>query len=84
MLLETFALVQARMGMEALRGLSDDLLPVVRTVWVTEEDHRGAVQALLAADRRGLSLVDCSSFLVMRRLGLKSAFTEILQPLRVR
>ena len=38
------------------------------------EDHRGAVQALLAADRRGLSLVDCSSFLVMRRLGLKVAF----------
>lgn len=74
-LVETFALVQARLGMEAVRGLSDDLLPAVRTVWVTEEDHRGAVQALLAAGRRGLSLVDCASFLVMRRLGLRSAFT---------
>ena len=73
-LLETFALVQARLGMDAVRGLSDDLLPAVRTVWITGEDHRGAVQALLAADRRGLSLVDCSSFLVMRRLGLKVAF----------
>ena len=74
-LVEVFALVQARLGMAAVRGLSDDLLPVVRTIWVTEEDHRGAVQALLAADRRVLSLVDCSSFVVMRRLGLKVAFT---------
>lgn len=65
----------ARLGLDAVRGLSDDLLPAVRTVWTTEEDHRGAVQALLAAGRRELSLVDCTSFLVMRRLGLKSAFT---------
>jgi predicted nucleic acid-binding protein len=74
-LVETFALVQARLGMEAVRALSDQLLPAVRTVGATEEDHRGAVQALLAADRRDLSLVDCTSFLVMRRLGLRSVFT---------
>ena len=74
-LVETFALVQSRLGMEAVRALSDHLLPAIRMVAATEEDHRGAVQALLAADRRDLSLVDCSSFLVMRRLGLRSAFT---------
>lgn len=74
-LVETFALVQARLGMEAVRALSDHLLPAMRTIGATEEDHRGAVQALLAADRRDLSLVDCSSFLVMRRLGLRSVFT---------
>lgn len=74
-LLEVFALAQARLGMAAVRGLSDDLLPAIRTVWVTDEDHRAAVQALLAADRRGLSLVDCSSFVVMRRLGLEVVFT---------
>lgn len=74
-LVETFALVQARLGMDAVRTLADDLLPVVRAVTVTGEDHRGALQALLAADRRDLSLVDCSSFVVMRRLGLRSAFT---------
>lgn len=72
---ETFALAQTRLGMDAVRALADELLPAVRTVQITEEDHRGAVQALLAADRRKLSLVDCSSFLVMRRLGLRSAFT---------
>lgn len=51
------------------------LLPAVRTIGATEEDHRTAIQALLAADRRDLSLVDCASFLVMRRLGLRSVFT---------
>jgi predicted nucleic acid-binding protein len=50
------------------------ILPIVRMEWVSEEDHRGAIQAVLAAGRRELSLVDCTSFLVMRRLGLKTAF----------
>lgn len=72
--LESFALSQSRLGIAAARTLADDILPVVRTEWVTEEDHRGAVQAVLAAGRRGLSLVDCVSFLIMRRLGLKTAF----------
>ncbi|MFW6089721.1 MAG: type II toxin-antitoxin system VapC family toxin, partial [Gemmatimonadota bacterium] len=74
-LVETFALVQARLGMDAVRGLSDHLLPAIRTIEVTLDDHDGAVQALLAASRRDLSLVDCTSFLVMRRLGVRSAFT---------
>ena len=39
------------------------------------EDHAGAVQALLAIDRRGLSLVHLGSFHLMRKLGLRSAFT---------
>jgi len=74
-LVETYALVQSRLGMEATRALADHLLPVVRTMGITAEDHDGAVQSLLAADRRDLSLVDCSSFLLMRRLGLREAFT---------
>lgn len=74
-LVETFALVQARLGMDAVRALADRLLPVVRTICVTEADHRAAIQAMISADRRNLSLVDCSSFVVMRRLGLRSAFT---------
>lgn len=39
-----------------------------------EENHGVAVTALLTAGKRQLSLVDCSSFEAMRRLGITSAF----------
>jgi predicted nucleic acid-binding protein len=39
--------------------------------WVTKEEHERAAAALLVADRRRLSLVDCVSFEVMRRLDVR-------------
>jgi predicted nucleic acid-binding protein len=43
--------------------------------WITAADHQGALDALIVADRRSLSLVDCTSFAVMRRFGLRRVFT---------
>ena len=74
-LLETTALLQHRFGMEAVRLFQNDILPVVEAVWVVEAIHAQALSALLVANRHHLSLVDCSSFEVMHRLGLESAFT---------
>jgi len=73
-LVETFALVQNRLGMEAVKCLDEDILPLVRIAWTTEADHRVAVSALLIAARRRLSLVDCMSFTIMRQLQLRRAF----------
>jgi uncharacterized protein len=73
-LVESFALIQARLGLAAVRELNDAMLPVVSTCWVTEQDHTAAVSALLPQGRRRLSLVDCTSFAVMRRLNLRRAF----------
>ena len=73
-LVETFALVQHRLGMEAIRSLAEDILPLVRVHWVNEADHQAAVAALLTAGQRRLSLVDCMSFLIMRQLNLRAAF----------
>ena len=73
-LIECFALIQARLGLAAVRELNDSVLPVVSLCWVTEQDHASATAALLAANRRGLSLVDCTSFQVMRRIGITRAF----------
>jgi len=42
--------------------------------WVTEEVHRAGVDAVLAASRKKLSLVDCVSFRIMRHLGIRTAF----------
>ena len=71
---ESFALLQRHLGLEAVRAFQDLVLPVLEVEWVDQADHATAVQAVLAADRRELSLVDCVSFQVMRRLGLRTVF----------
>ena len=73
-LVESFALVQRRLGLDALRALADVLVPMLRPLWIDEELHAAAVAALFAASRRKLSLVDCTSFELMRRHGLIEAF----------
>lgn len=73
-LVETFALLQHRLGMEAVRGFQDDITPLVNTEFVTLEAHRSGTSALLSASRRNLSLVDCVSFEMMRTLGIKTVF----------
>ena len=74
-LVETFALVQNRLGMTAVRVLQNDILPMISVEWVDESLHRSGVSALITAGRRHLSLVDCTSFETMRRLGTQRAFT---------
>lgn len=74
-LVETFALVQNRLGMTAVRVLQNDILPMISVEWVDESLHRSGVSALITAGRRRLSLVDCTSFETMRRLGTQRAFT---------
>ncbi len=69
-LVETFALVQRRLGLEAVHALADVFVPLLQPVWVDEELHAAAVASLFTAAERRLSLVDCVSFELMRRLGL--------------
>lgn len=73
-LLETIALVGHRMGLSALRDFQTNFVPALDVVWVDETLHQQAVASLLTAGRRDLSLVDCVSFELMRRLGLQTAF----------
>ena len=73
-ILETLALLQHRIGIASVRALHEDVAPVLRIEWVSEELHHSGVAAVLAAGRRGLSLVDCVSFQTMRQHGLRTAF----------
>ena len=73
-LVETFALLQHRLGIEALRGFQDAIIPWVHVEFVSSEMHRAGVSVLLSVSRRNLSLVDCVSFEMMRALELKTAF----------
>ena len=74
-LVETFALLQSRLGLQAARRFQEDVIPIIQVIFVTPDMHRAGTAALLSAGRRGLSLVDCVSFEVMRELGLKVVFT---------
>lgn len=73
-LVETVALLQARLGIEAVRAFDDAVSPLLRVLWVDRNAHREAVAAVLTAGRRKLSLVDCSSFALMRGHGLDTVF----------
>jgi predicted nucleic acid-binding protein len=70
---ETVSVAQHRLGMDAVRALVDDILPVIEVRIVDAIAHNAAVAALLAANRRQLSLVDCVSFEVMRQGELQRA-----------
>ncbi len=71
-LVESAALIQNRLGFSsAQRFLHDSQSFTV--YWMTEQDHSEVVSLLEQRNRRGLSLVDCASFVVMRRYGASRA-----------
>lgn len=73
-IVEVTALVQRRLGIDALRDLYHATLAVIDITWVDEALHSRAVAATLAAGRREVSLVDWTSFELMRSSGIRTAF----------
>ncbi len=71
---ETVSLVQRRMGMASVRQLNDRILRLAHIVWVDKELYARAFAAMMAADRRNVSLVDWTSFELMRSRGITHAF----------
>ena len=74
-LVEAFALVQHRLGIQAIRTFQEDIVPTLTIAWVDESCHGAGTSNVLTAGTRNLSLVDCVSFELMRRLGITTAFT---------
>lgn len=73
-LVETYALLGRRLGLNAVRAFRSELAPLAEVVWVDEPVFESGLDHLLARKKRDLSLVDTVSFLVMRQLGLEQAF----------
>jgi predicted nucleic acid-binding protein len=73
-LLETWSLLQARLGMEAVGTFHRDFWPLCDLVPVTESlIARGAARCL-GAGRRDVSLADCVTFELGSERGIASAF----------
>ena len=71
--LEANALVQRRFGMDAVQELQQGLLGALTVEWVDAELHDRAVTAMLASGHRGVSLVDWTSFEMMRANDIRYA-----------
>ena len=73
-LVETTAVLQRRLGMAAVRAFHQDIVPLLEIHWVSETQHSPAMEAMLSAARRKLSLVDCISFQTIRGHGIQTVF----------
>lgn len=74
-LVESIAIIQKRLGISKVRDFQEKILPLLQIEWVDEKGHAATLQRMLAANRRQLSLVDCSSFETIQRLDIQKAFT---------
>ena len=74
-LVESIVIIQKRLGLSKVRDFHEKLLPFVTVDWMDGNQHEASIRFVLAANRRQLSLVDCSSFESMRRMKIEKVFT---------
>jgi predicted nucleic acid-binding protein len=74
-LVEAIALLQNRTGLASVHAFQSTIMPFLQVIWIDEKTHSSIIEHLLTANRRQLSLVDCSSFETMRQLGIEQVFT---------
>jgi predicted nucleic acid-binding protein len=72
-LVETYALLDRRVGPDAVRRFRDEFEPLMEIVWVGAAEHRAGLDRCDAGPR-GLSLVDAVSFVVARARGIVRTF----------
>jgi len=71
--LESWSLIQRRMGAEAVKSFQDDWLPLCKIHEVGPDGFERAAAQWRIAQRRNLSLVDLTSFDAMRQLAIRTA-----------
>jgi hypothetical protein len=71
--LESWSLIQRRLGAEAVTAFQDDWLPLCKIHEVGPDGFERAAAQWRIAQRRNLSLVDLTSFDAMRQLAIRTA-----------
>ena len=74
-LVETAALLQRRVGLEAVHDFQAKIMPLLEMIWVNVDWYTRAIQRLFASNNRNISLVDCLSFEIMESREITHAFT---------
>ncbi len=73
-LLETYALLGHRFGLDVVRDFRADFEPLLDVIWVGRELHEAGLDLLQEERLRRLSLVDAVSLQTMRRERIVEAF----------
>lgn len=73
-LVETYALLGRRLGLDAVRAFREDFASLLDVVWVDRDLHERGLDLLLKRNVRDLSLADAVSFLVIRDRRLDHVF----------
>jgi len=73
-LVETYALLGHRLGIEAVRGFREQFAPLLEVIWIGQDLHDRALDTLLERGSRRLSLVDVTSFLVIGEQEIEEVF----------
>lgn len=71
-IVESAALIQSRLGLTPAKKFLQDVSKF-EVIWVDAFLHNKAVEYLFSKGNRGLSFVDCISFVVMRNNGISKA-----------
>lgn len=74
--LESTALIQARLGWDALDAWTHRVLPHCHIGWVNQDLHQRGESRWVHARERRLSLTDCISFEYMRENSITEAITH--------
>lgn len=73
-LVEIYALLARRLGLEAVEAFRTEMAPLIEVIWVDQELHERGLDDQLKRRERRLSLVDVVSFLGIRKHGIERVF----------
>ncbi len=74
-LVESYALLGRRIGVDAVRRFRVDVAPLMEVIWVDRALHEDALDSLIARGATDVSLVDAVSFAAMRAGSVDRALT---------
>ncbi len=74
---ETISLVNARLGHEKAVFVGEILFksPQLEKIWITPKDEKDAWELFVSRKDKLYSFTDCTSFIVMKRVGIKKSLS---------